>query len=118
MTNIAYIYQPHFKTSKFRVACKSQQGEQFNYIVVTCSPEFNGIYKYGANNVKNYEIWNNNHTSCLCVPINDCVKLKSLEEVTNTEVIAKIKQQQSDWYTNNVCNRDYSYANKPDWMLK
>lgn len=119
MANIAYIYQPHFKTGMFRVAVKDQLGTDKNYIVVTCSPQFNGVYSYPVSNIqeKKYDTWSNNGTNCICVPIVDCQKLKELNEVTNSEVISRIKKQQNAWYNNNITNRDYEYKGKPEWML-
>lgn len=116
--NIAYIYEPHFKTSMFRVATKEQQGSEFNYIVVTCSPSYNGVWKYKSSNKSNYDIWMNGKLPCFCVPISDCCKIKELTELTNSAIINRVKKQQSDWLKSNVKNRDYIYKNgKPDWML-
>ena len=115
--NIAYIYQPHFNTNCFRVALVNQQGKKYNYIIVTCSPEYNGVWKYNADNVLNYDVWSNNNKGCQCVPIRDCRRIKLLNELTNIEVINKVKFQQKKWYNNTVKNRDYTYADKPEWML-
>ena len=115
--NIAYIYQPHFNTNCFRVALVNQQGKKYNYIIVTCSPEYNGVWKYNANNVLNYNVWSNNKKECYCVPIRDCRRIKLLNELTNIEVINKVKSQQKKWYNNTVKNRNYTYTDKPEWML-
>ena len=117
--NLAYIYQPHFKTDCFRVAIKDQQGPDYNYVVVTCSPQYNGIYKYPMKNIKDkhYTVWYNNKTPCICVPIKDCEKVKELTEITNNDILKKVKRQQQMWYKSEVENRDYQYVNKPEWML-
>jgi hypothetical protein len=117
--NIAYIYQPHFKSECFRVASKDQQGPENNYIVVTCSPQYNGIYKYPAKNIqdKHYDTWCNNKTLCICVPIKDCEKIKELPQITNEDIIRDVRKQQQDWYKSEVKNRDYNYVNKPEWMI-
>ena len=115
--NIAYIYQPHFNTNCFRAAVLKQQGKKYNYIIVTCSPEYNGVWKYNADNVLNYDVWSNNNKECYCVPIRDCRRIKLLNELTNIEVINKVKFQQKKWYNNTVKNRDYTYTDKPEWML-
>ena len=118
MTNTAYIYQPHFNTECFRVASNSQQGTVNNYIIVTCSPMYNGVWKYSANKALNYSHWKNGNIDCLCVPIVDCVKIKNLNQIINQTVINKIIQQQQNWYKNQVKNRNYEYVNKPEWFLE
>lgn len=112
-----YIYQPHFKTNCFRVAKKEQQGEIYNYVVVTCSPEYNGVWRYKADKVHNYETWVNGKLQCYCVPIDDCERIKTLTELVNPDVIRQVKRQQSEWFTNNIKNRDYKYKEKPLWMI-
>ena len=36
-------------------AVKDQSGRDWNYIVVCCSPLYNGVYKVPANNYKSYK---------------------------------------------------------------
>ena len=117
MNNIAFIYEPHFNTSKFRVAVKNQQGNNYNYIVVSCSPSYNGVWRYKAERRATYDCWKNNTLSCYCVPIEDCEKIKELKDIENTDIIKKIKKQQKNWLDSNVTNRDYKYKTKPNWML-
>lgn len=117
MKDISFIYQPHFKTEKFRVACKEQQGKLNNYVVVTCSPLYNGVYQYPADNLSKYQLWWNNKTPCYCVPIKDCTLIKRLQDLKNPEIVNKIRAQQKHWLNNEVKNRNYVYKKIPDWML-
>lgn len=115
-SNMAFIYEPHFKTSKFRVAVADQQCET-NYIVVTCSPRYNGIWKWTKTLGKKYETWYNNGLVCYCIPIDECIKTQELNSIQNPEIRAKVKKLQSKWYKSEVRNRDYEYKNKPEWMI-
>lgn len=55
---------------------------------------------------------------CFCVPIEDCEKIKELNEIENPEMIKVIKKQQKAWYNSEVKNRDYEYKKgKPEWMI-
>lgn len=110
MNNIAYIFQPHYNTGMFRVAKRDQFGKHFNYIVVTCSPSYNGVWKYSVKNLKDYKIWSNDGLICYCVPIDDCEKIMTLDEVDNPTVIKNIKLQQKKWCKLNNSERE-------DWML-
>ena len=115
-----FIYQPHFKTNMFRVSVNEQQGEEWNFVVVTCSPGWNGVWKYPVKNTANYKIWMNGKLKCYCVPTSDCVKIKNLNELTEEKqkwVVDAIKKQQDKWFKSEVRNRNYSYKNKPEWML-
>lgn len=102
MNNIAYIYQPHFKTSKFRVACKEQLSNEVNYIIVTCSPTYNGVWKWDASKKDKVETWMNGKLSCYCVPITMCTRVKSLEELKNPNVIKIVQEQQRQWKNKEV----------------
>ena len=102
MGNVAYIYQPHFMTQKFRVACKEQMGQEVNYIVVTCSPAYNGVWKWYAKDKDSIEKWNNGKLPCYCVPIKICEKIKTLDQLTNPEVIAIVESQQLKWKNKEV----------------
>ena len=117
MSNIAYIYQPHFKTQSFRSATKDQQGKIYNYIVVTCSPTYNGVWKYDSNKTALFDIWHNGNIPCYCVPMCECEFIKSLNEITNKNILNKVIKQQKQWYNNNIKNRNYNYVEKPDWLL-
>ena len=115
--NIYFLLQPHFKTNSFRVACNRQQGLNENYIVVTCSPEFNGVWAYPACNVSKYETIYSGSVLCYVVPIEDCIKIKELNEITNKEIIKKIKSYQNKWITGKIKNNVHKYDKKPDWVL-
>lgn len=117
MGNVAYIYQPHFKSKCFRVATKDQQGKKYNYIIVTCSPTYNGVWKYRVPRMLYFNIWKNGNIPCYCVPIADCEFVKPLNEITNTNILNKVIKQQKQWYNNNIKNRNYNYVEKPDWLL-
>lgn len=117
MNNVAFIYQPHFKSNMFRVAVHEQQGSVDNYIVVCCSEKYNGVYQYPAIKRKDYGIWYNNDLACYCVPLEDCNYYKSLKDITNPKIIKEVKKLQKKWFNNQVRNRDYTYKDKPEWML-
>ena len=117
MENIAYIYQPHFKTKMFRVAMNKQQSPNYNYIVVTCSPQYNGVWRYDGEIHAALSKWVNGSTICYEVPIDKCEFIKSLFEVTDEKVRNNIIKQQSDWLHNTVKNRNYRYTEKPEWFI-
>lgn len=117
MTNVAFVYQPHFMSRSFRANLENQQGTKNNYIVVTCAPAFNGLYKYPAGETKSYRLWQNKSVTCVCVPISACEKIKDLDEITEPELIEGIKRQQEKWYKNEVDDNKHKYTSKPDWML-
>jgi len=119
MGNIAYIFQPHFMSNCFRVALKDQMGTEKNFVVVTCSPEYNGVYEYPSSNIinKDYDIWVNNKVECVCVPIKDCKFVGKLDKVSNSKVRLQIKKQQLQWYRSEVKNNPKKYKSKPNWML-
>lgn len=106
MRNIAYIYQPHFMSDSFRVACKEQMGTDVNYIVVTCSPTYNGVWKWEAKDKDIVEKWVNGKLPCYCVPIKLCKKIKTLDEVTNPVVLRIIESQQSQWKNKEVKKKE------------
>lgn len=118
MVNVAYIYQPHFKTSMFRVAVNRQQGDDTNYIVVTCSPQYNGLWKYDGKLHKTCGKWVNGKTVCYEIPIAECTFVKGLNEIQQPSHIQAVVKQQEEWFNNKVRNREYTYAEKPPWMLK
>ena len=117
-TNVSYVMQPHFKSNCFRAAVKNQHGGEFNFVVITCSPEYNGVWKYNAALAPEFEIWMNGKTPCYCVPIEVCTRIRTLDELVNPVVIAAVKEQQNKWYKNQVKNVEHQYKNKPSWMLK
>lgn len=117
--NTAYIYQPHFKTSMFRVAANKQQSGGDNYIVVTCSPQYNGVWKYPGSLHSSCGRWVNTHnTVCYEIPISSCSFVKSLEEIVSPDRFKNVVKQQIEWFTKEVRNRNYTYAEVPGWFLK
>lgn len=117
MTNLCYIYQPHYNTNSARVAVNCQQAEE-NYIIITCSPSENGLYKWKKSDLDELQFWTNGKLPCYVVPMNKCAFIKSLQEIKNEDIIKEIKKQQKKWYNKEVKNRDYEYKKgKPEWML-
>lgn len=97
-SNVAVIMQPHYMTNCFRVSTNLQvNGGEFNYIIVTCSPTWNGMYRYPAKNTSNYKIWTNKKRPCYCVPVGDCTKFKELNEIQDETLLKEIREQQEYW---------------------
>ena len=117
MINVAYIYQPHFNTSMFRVAVNKQQSNDTNYIVVTCSPQYNGVWKYGGEIHKTCGRWVNGKTVCYEIPISSCAFVKSLNEIQQIDKRQEVMKQQEKWFKNEVKNQHLNYKDKPTWML-
>ena len=116
--NIAYIYQPHFKTMMFRPAVRDQQSDSYNYIIVTCSQMYNGMWRYDSALRSTFEKKKNGRLDCYQVPISVCTKVEKLEEITDPQIVATVKRMQEEWVSGDVKGRDYTYAEKPSWMLK
>lgn len=108
--NIAFLWEPHNITKCARVAVSKQQGKDWNYIIICCSPERNGVYKYSANNTANYSIWTNKTMPCYEVPMTDLQFVQTLESITTASIINEIKKQQKAW-----CKK-YRAKTQP-WML-
>lgn len=131
MNNIAYTYGPKLKNpetgewdSKYLVpAVKDQQGV-WNYIVVTCSPSYNGVYRW--NKMQNigtnkWKKWSNGKTICYYIPRDAC-KFKRFDELdmskpVNQKLIEEVKKQQEKWFKGGVKGKDAYKKKKPDWML-
>lgn len=98
--NVAVIMQPHYKTRCFRVSTNNQisRGE-YNYIVVTSTTMWNGMYKYPSKNTAFYKIWSNKGRPCYCVPMDDCVKIKELDDITDGVLLEEIEKQQKKYET-------------------
>lgn len=118
MVKTAYIYQPHFMTSMFRVAVNKQQSKDKNRIVVTCSPQYNGVWEYDASIHKTCGKWVNGKTVCYEIPIECCNRVATLDDIVKPENRKEVIKQQKAWLNNAVKNRDYSYAEVPDWMVR
>jgi len=124
--NIAYTYTPKWKdpftgkweTNYFVPAVIDQKGTDKNYCIITCSPEWNGVWEYDASLTKNYKTWMNQKKLCYYLPIKDCKCIKTLEQVENPEVIKTIKQFQKAWFKGEVKNGRAYKGQEPDWFLK
>lgn len=114
--NIAFIYTQHNLTRCFRVA-KNHAMSEINYIIVTCSPTYNGVYRYSRDILKDCESWNNKKLQCWCIPIDKCVKVQEIKDIKREDIRKKIIKQQKEWFNSQVENRDYEYKNKPEWMI-
>ena len=101
--NVAYTWTPKFvspfgdKKVYLVPSVRDQQGVDWNYIFVTCSPTYNGVYKYPAQNVKKYTKWKNGKLDCLYVPLDDCTRIQLLDELTVPAVIDKVAKTQDAW---------------------
>ena len=123
--NVSYIYAPKGKdpftgvwNNKYLVpAVDSSQGEDINYIIVTCCPSLNGVWVCKAENYKNYKTWDNNGRLCYYVPIDDCEYKMSLEDLKNPPIINAIKNQQQRWWRGQVKGKEAHKRGKPEWML-
>ena len=124
--NFAFIYRPKEKNPyngnwdyEYLVpAVKNQKGKNHNYIVVTCAPQYNGVYAWDAS--KKYDTWQNGKLLCYYVPRSECV-YKTFDEIPERmrEMIKpEVIKQQKQWFTNQVKNRDYTYKKMPSWMWK
>lgn len=115
--NTCAVYQPHFNTMCFRPAISNQMGTKYNYIIVTCAPSFNGVWKYDADKTKTFETIYNGKVKCYQVPINECEKIKELKDLTNETIVAEIRRFQNSWINGEVKNNEHIYENKPDWLI-
>lgn len=49
IVNVAFILQPKISSEVVLLpACNKQRGSRWNYIVICCSDEYNGLYRYKA----------------------------------------------------------------------
>lgn len=118
MNNISYIWVPKW-VSPFGddevylvPGVKEQQGKNINYIIVCCSPSYNGVYKCNTEYYKDFATWKNNKKNCYYVPLSKCEFVKTLNDISNSEVIKQIKKVQQAW-------KSYNKPKKiPDWFLK
>jgi hypothetical protein len=105
-------------TEMFRVAVNKQQCDIDNFIVVTCSPQYNGVWKYDGSLHRSCGVWPNGKTLCYEIPIKSCTFVKSLDEMTDKVKRKMVADQQWEWFTNQVKNRNYTYSEKPDWFVE
>jgi len=128
MNNISFTYGPKGKNPdtdewdyKYLVpAIKEQQGV-WNYIVVTCSPQFNGVYRWNHMDKSKCKAWMNGKLPCYYVPIDICT-FKRFDELdmdlpVNQKIIEEVKKQQAKWFKGEVKGKDAYKKKKPDWML-
>ena len=104
MINVSYIWMPKFispfgdKETYLVPGVKEQQGTEWNYIVVCCSPSYNGLYRCPASEYKNFKTWENNLKKCYYVPISKCEFVKPLEDIEMEVVRNRVHKIQSNWY--------------------
>lgn len=116
-SNVAYVWQPKWLDSQgnsyvcFTPAVRNQHGVEWNYIIITNSPSYNGIWKWPAEDKNKVNIWRNGRLECYYVPQHLCEPVKKLEDITNWEVRKKIAEQQQKWF-------EYAKPKKvPEWFL-
>jgi len=103
MVNVSYIWAPKFispynDNEVYLVpAVEDQQGKENNYIVVCCSPSYNGLYKCPVKLYKDFDTWMNKKKKCYYIPISKCEYVKPLKEIEMSTVINKIKKNQRNW---------------------
>ena len=115
--NISFTYQPNFNTRTLRPLVSEQKGNKWNFVVVTCSETYNGVYKYPASKTKEFDTWGSGRNKRYIVPISDCEKIKELNQITNKETLTIIKEQQSLWLNGELPWCKEKFDEKPDWML-
>jgi len=111
-TNIVILWQPHFETLSFRVSCDKQKDREQNYIIVCCSPTYNGVYSWDATKKDDYDIWINKTRPCYCVPIQDCKYLGPLEKIKSQEIRKEVLKAQKKYL------KTVKRQKEPDWLLK
>lgn len=116
-TNVAYTWQPKFvspfgdKEVYLVPRVNDQKGDDYNYIVVCCSPSYNGLYKWPSKEAKNLKKFNNHGKWCYYVPFKICEFVKPLSEVQTKSNQEKIEQVQEAWY-------NYTKPKKlPSWFI-
>ena len=126
ITNIAYIYNVKGKNPytnewdyRYLVPAVKDQQAKINYVVVTCEPSKNGVYRWKKD--KKYDTWMNGKMKCYYIPIDDC-DFCSFEDLPDNEpnkkLLEKVKKMQTKWLNKEVKNHNYDYKRgKPSWML-
>ncbi len=97
-----------------RVSCSDQKGDTTNYIIICCSPAYNGVYKYDAKRIGEYQIIPNGKRNCFVVPFKDLLFHSTLEDF-----IKKVPQAYDVIDSEQVefCKR-YRKNPKQNWMLR
>lgn len=108
--NIAIIWQPHYMSDCFRVNVKKQRGYE-NYIIVCCSPSFNGLWKYEVEEGSEYDEVKNKSITCRCVPVSDCIYIGGFEKIKDKDLLKEIKNEQKKWL------KATGKEKKPDWFI-
>lgn len=118
---ITGIYDGH---NYFVPAVDRQIGSPVNYIVVTCCPQYNGIWKWYLDKEKplkeQWPIWSNKGKDIYYIPVEKCEFIKPLADINPDAVpylIDAIKAEQKEWVNGEVYNNNYVYKNKPDWAI-
>lgn len=111
MNNISYIWEPHYMSGCVRVDVNKQQSDDWNFVIVCCSPLYNGSYRWKGTDRDKWETVKNGKITCYCIPLTQLEKSpKSLHELPDIYK-PMIKQTQEDWF--NFGKR----KNRPDWFL-
>lgn len=62
-------------------AVDKQQGRTWNYLVICCDKQYNGIWKWKPEIIPHLRVWTNNKKPCYVLPIEECTFIKPLEEL-------------------------------------
>lgn len=117
MNNCAFTWMPKWvspfgdKKVYFVPRIKDQKGQEWNYIVVCCSPSYNGLWKWPSKEAKHLMKWNNHGTMCYYVPVDICEFVKPIEDIQMLDVKKKAIETQRNWYIYNHPKR------WPFWLL-
>jgi len=88
--NVAFCLAPKIGGEVILLpACDKQQGKHWNYIVVCCSDEYNGLYRYKADIIPHLRCWDNNGKKCYVIPISEVEKFKELNQLDNKVPLGK-----------------------------
>lgn len=109
--DLAIVFEPHFMTRKVRASVDNQQGKEWNFVLITCSPSNNGLYKYPASLCKDYSIWSNRGRECYEIPMRDLEMVKELGDIKRPDLIEEIKKSQKEWLK--ISKR----KSVPEWFL-
>ena len=62
-------------------AVNKQQGKTWNYIIIVCDDEYNGVYKWNPEIISTLRIWNNGSKPCYILKFSQLIKIKDLEDI-------------------------------------